>query len=186
MNVPADVNNTVNIIPRLPQETGTIKVQLKRRLKFKGSALSLNVRPNKILQAANWLVTNSSLYREEGLTLSNDKAATYNLNLLQNDTENQDCCDDNDQLSDTCSLEKAAKETEDFVDDWTEGDAGIPEGVTDTMLTATDFLEDTERAQIYNIAPGEGSVPLSIFRDRYSEELAYPGIFLRDQKMKTD
>ena len=50
VNVPADVNNTVNIIPRLPQETGTIKVQLKRRLKFKGSALSLNVRPDKILQ----------------------------------------------------------------------------------------------------------------------------------------
>ena len=144
VNIPADVNNTVNIIPRLPQETETIKVQLKRRLKFKGSALSLNVRPHKILQAANWLVTNSSLYREEGVTLSKDKAATYNLNLLQNDTENQDCCDDNDQLSDTCSLEKAAKETEDFVDDWMEGDAGIPEGVTDTMLTATDFLEDTE------------------------------------------
>ena len=36
-------------------------------------------------------------------------------------------------------------------------------GVTDTMLTATDFLEDNERAQIYNIAPEEGSVPLSIY-----------------------
>ena len=52
------------------------------------------------------------------------------------------------------------------LDDWTEDDAEIPVGVTDTMLTATDFLEDNERAQIYNIAPGEGSVPLSIFRDK--------------------
>ena len=138
VNAPADVNNTVNIIPRLPQETGTIKVQLKRRLKFKGSALSLNVRPDKILQAANWLVTNSSLYREEEVILSKDKAPTFNLNLLQNHTENQDCFDANDQLIDTCSLEKTGEETGDFADDWKENDAGIPEGVTDTMLTATD------------------------------------------------
>ena len=46
------------------------------------------------------------------------------------------------------------------------------------MLTATVFLEGSEWAQIYNIAPSERSVPLSIFRDKYSEELAYPGIFL--------
>ena len=67
-------------------------------------------------------------------------------------------------------------------------DAEIPAGVTDTMLTATDFLGDDEQQQIYNIAPGEGSVPLSIFRDKYSEELAYPGIFLgkRGQKINRD
>ena len=32
VNVTADVSNTVNLLPRLPQESGTIKVQLKRRL----------------------------------------------------------------------------------------------------------------------------------------------------------
>ena len=70
------------------------------------------------------------------------------------------------------------------LDDWTEDDAEIPAGVTDTMLTATDFLEDNERAQIYNIAPAEGSVPLSIFRDKYSEELAYPGIFVGQKRVE--
>ena len=54
------------------------------------------------------------------------------------------------------------------------------------MLTATGFLEDSERAQIYNIAPGERSVPLSIFRDKYSEELAYPGLFLGHKKSQND
>ena len=34
------------------------------QLQYKSSALSLNVRPNKILQAANWLATNSILYGE--------------------------------------------------------------------------------------------------------------------------
>ena len=50
-------------------------------------------------------------------------------------------------------------------DGWTEVDAEIPAGITDTMLTAADFLEDSERAQIYSIAPGEGNRPLSLFRD---------------------
>ena len=40
----------------------------------------------------------------------------------------------------------------------------------------------TVRQQIHNIAPGEGNRPLSIFRDQYSEELAYPGIFLGQKR----
>ena len=73
-------------------------------------------------------------------------------------------------------------------DEWSEGEAQIPPGVTDTMLTATDFLNDYERESIHNVAPGEGNRPLSIFRDKYSEELAYPGIFLgqKGQKIKKD
>ena len=54
------------------------------------------------------------------------------------------------------------------------------------MLTATGFLEGSERAQIYNIAPGKRSVPLSIFRDKYFEELAYPGIFLGQPRLEND
>ena len=46
------------------------------------------------------------------------------------------------------------------------------------MLTTTDFLEDSERQNTLNIALAEGNRPLSVFRDKYCEELAYPGIFL--------
>ena len=52
------------------------------------------------------------------------------------------------------------------------------------MLTATGFLEGSEQAQIYNIAPGKRSVPLSIFRDKYFEELAYPGIFVGQTRLE--
>ena len=54
------------------------------------------------------------------------------------------------------------------------------------MLTATGFIEGSERAKIYNLAPGETSVPLSIFKDKYSEELAYPGIFLSQKRPEND
>ena len=63
------------MLPRLPDETGTIKVNLKRRLQYKSSALSLNVRPHKVVQAANWLVNNSNLYKE---------GISFNQNWLDN------------------------------------------------------------------------------------------------------
>ena len=54
------------------------------------------------------------------------------------------------------------------------------------MLTATGFLEGSEQVQIYDITPYERSVPLSIFRDKYSEELAYPGIFFGPKNPEND
>ena len=53
VNVPADITTTASMLPRLPNETATIKVNLKRKLQYKSSALSLNVRPHKVMQAAN-------------------------------------------------------------------------------------------------------------------------------------
>ena len=46
------------------------------------------------------------------------------------------------------------------------------------MLTTANFVENDEQQHVLNVAPAEGSRPLSIFHDKYSEELAYPGIFL--------
>ena len=46
------------------------------------------------------------------------------------------------------------------------------------MLTSTDFVQDNDRQYILNLAPAEGSRPLSVFRDKFSEGMAYPEIFL--------
>ena len=165
VNVPADVNNTVNMLPRLPRESGTIKVQLRRRLEYKSSALSLNFRPNKILQAANWLATNSILYREHGISFTSDRAASYSTNLSQNEDKTVHVSQPNEQISGSEDINQ--------LDDWTEDGAEIP-------------AEDSERAQIYNIARGEGSVPFSIFRDKYYEELAYPAIFVGQKWLEND
>ena len=64
-------------------------------------------------------------------------------------------------------------------------EAEIPTGFTDTMLTPTHFLEDNERQHILNVARAEGNRPLSVFRDEYSEELAYRRIFLGQPQQET-
>lgn len=154
------------------------KDNLKRQLEYESSVLSLNVRPNKILQAANWLATNSILYKEQGIPLSTDRTTSYSTNLSQNESKTGDVSQPNEQIRGGEEINQ--------LDDWTEDDAEIPAGVTDTMLTAIDFLEDNQQAQIYNIAPEEGSVPLSIFRDKYSEGLAYPGIIIGQKRPEND
>ena len=55
--------------------------------------------------------------------------------------------------------------------DFSEDEAEIPARVTDTMLTATDFLDDSESQQIHHVAPGEGNRPLSALRDQFSDYL---------------
>ena len=64
-------------------------------------------------------------------------------------------------------------------DQWSEneGDQENDSGVLDTMLTSPDFLEDEERELQYILAPGPGRTPVSVFKDKYSEELAYPNIY---------
>ena len=182
-NVPAEVSDTVNMLPRLPSETGTIKVNLNRRLQYKSSALSLNVRPYKVVQAANWLISNSSLYRQEGLTLNQNWGTQCIYNCLIDDSN----IEDKNQLllqnvdkSGSCNIQTDTNCNEilESEDEWSEDEAEIPAGVTDTMLTKTDFIEDSETKYILSVAPDEGNKPLSIFRDQYSEELAYSGISL--------
>lgn len=81
---------------------------------------------------------------------------------------------DNDNLSENLNNQNESK------------DQQIPAGVTNTLFTATDFLEDNERQNILNVAPAEGNRPLSVFRDKYCEELAYPGIFLGQPRPDTE
>ena len=70
-------------------------------------------------------------------------------------------------------------------DQWSDDEAEIPAGVTDTMLTNTNFVEDNGSQCILNVAPGEGDKPSSILRDQYSEELAYI-LDKNNQKIKTN
>ena len=67
-------------------------------------------------------------------------------------------------------------------DDWSQDETEIPAGVTDTMLTPTDFVDDDERQHIYNVAPAEANRPLSVFSDQYSSEMSYPRIFLGQKR----
>ncbi len=67
VNVPADVNSTVSILPRPINESQTIPIKLKRCLGYKHHYQFQNVRPSKVLEAAQYLVRTSELFKNEGI-----------------------------------------------------------------------------------------------------------------------
>ena len=80
VNVPANVVNTVHVLPRLSNESGIIKVQLKRKLKYKSYMLSENIRPDKEFKAAKWLTENGRLFQKEKIVL-NEQWSDYGFTL---------------------------------------------------------------------------------------------------------
>ena len=149
----------------------TCKIQLKRRLQCKRSALTLNIRPNEVMETAAWLVNTSPLYQDQGITV--DESWMHEVRNSLDET-NMTPVISNDENSQT--IENSVE------DEWSKDETEIPAGVTDTMLTPPDYVDNSERQQIYNVAPEEGNTPLSVFRDLYTEEMAYPGTFLGQKR----
>ena len=106
VNVPADVTHPVSMLPRLPSETGTIKVNLKRNLRYKSSALSLNVRPHNVVEAADWLMTNSSLYKDEGIGFNPQRINQYIEEIVLNENVDNNVCNDNSDTVESDELDK--------------------------------------------------------------------------------
>ena len=59
INVPVDIQPSVNCLSRPVDETFTIAIQLKKKLSYKKLDFKENVRPLRVLTALNWLVNNS-------------------------------------------------------------------------------------------------------------------------------
>ena len=203
--------------------------------------MSQNVRPYKVREAAEYLVTHGKLFKDQGIVfdtnwapdngeLNNDNEideANQNepesyIDSRVNDIPNEPqpgCSHWNDSLNDTdredesdnregqmdfgvtirgdeieidlepqnvhqketqnSEREKQNHITENDDEQWSdnEDDQENYSGVLDIMLTSPDFLEDEERDLQYILAPGQGRTPVSVFKDKYSEELAYPNIY---------
>ena len=307
VNVPCDTVNTFQVLPHTGSEHQTIQVKIKRDLKYTNHVMSQNVRPYKVREAAEYLVTHGKLFKDQGISfnetwaendeLSNDDDITE-ASMLQVDTnvgepyingrvifgDNTDepqpgCSNLNDSLNLSviegqrefgtkitvdepqpgCShwdgslsdavrgeqmgfvtvTESATKnddgngiegviefrvitgegdeieielepqnvpgqerqekngpisdrEKQDHIfmaenddEQWSENedDQENNSGVLDTLLTSPDFLEDEERELQYVLAPGQGRTPVSVFKDKYSEELAYPNIYCGQSRL---
>ena len=71
VNVPSDVSSTVHCLPRSLSESQTIPIKLKRRLSYKHHYQFQNVGPQRVLDAAKYLVETSDLFKDEGIEVQN-------------------------------------------------------------------------------------------------------------------
>jgi len=78
VNVPADVNSTVNVLPRPVNESQTIPIKLKRCLSYKHYYQFQSIRPCKVSEAAKYLVRTSKLFQNEGVQVADNWLNTLN------------------------------------------------------------------------------------------------------------
>ena len=130
------------MLPRLPNETGTIKVNLKR-LQYKSSALSLNVRPQNVAEAAKWLVNNGNLYKEDDISFNDTWLEAYPIVFDASQHENDELTKASpDRIE--CNTENIncgtyfnkTQQTHDDKDQWSEDEVEIPAGVTDHYVNS--------------------------------------------------
>jgi hypothetical protein len=69
VNVPSDVNNTVRQWSSMLDDSEIIAVKIKRKLCYKHHVSYEKVRPNKVKEAAKWLVQNRPLFKSEGIVV---------------------------------------------------------------------------------------------------------------------
>ena len=99
VNVPIDVPKTVTLLPRCLNDTETVALKLKRKLKYKTSTHFENVRPGKIFAAAKWLTQHGELYKEEGIKLDESwfKPEWENRDTVAIQPQESDVDDSNDK-----------------------------------------------------------------------------------------
>ena len=197
VNVPSDINSTIQCLSRPINESQTIPIKLKRHLSYKHHHQFQNVRPKKVLDAAKYLVDTSDLFKSEGIEVQNtwlddmalqssaqedwsefvlntptsaDHFQTHE-NVANNET--LEACQNNISTTDVDNHSNE-KDNCDVGDSWCEVDEH-PAGVTDTLLQEPDVAENVDK--IMSFAPGEGNKPLGIFMDKDSEYLSFSTIF---------
>lgn len=72
VNVPVDIQPTINSQPRRLDENITIPVKLKRKLSFQHSYCHENIRPTKVLIALHWLMNNSAFYQNSNINIDDN------------------------------------------------------------------------------------------------------------------
>ena len=173
VNVPIDVEKTVNQLPRTFQQSQTIQLQLFRKRSFSKPYLYETIRPNLVVEAARYL-SDTDLFKDQKVVLSKDwvvsvseKNGDANFIVNPND-EPSDLNTDQGSLVEIDNLDDLVKELNDW--DETKDDLPINPGSLDTLLVSNENI-------LLKLAPGEGRKPLSLAKDEFIEELAYPCVF---------
>lgn len=163
VNVPADINKTVRLLPRTIDDNDTVFIKLKRRLSYQHTVAQEMVRPNRVLDAVRFLVK-TRLFQSEGIDIDPNWSYEMQFNQVDENTEDE-------------SLNESDSDSH-----WTEdgNTENHPSGNTDTVLNPITFRE---YSKVLNIAPGDGSTPLGLYEDINSEFLSFPAIYCGETRL---
>ena len=184
INVPVDIQPTINCLPRPMDDNFTVAIQLKKKLSYKTVDFKENVRPLRVLTALHWLMNNSKLYKNSGIVIDDDwfqevteSAEETVREFLGNSRESTN---DNNSVENKKQEESTSKQDTDAPadydsDHYSEVDAIDHVGNIDTLVDDADI--DNKCDKVFTFAPGEGQHPLILYNDKDAEYLCFPSIF---------
>ena len=184
INVPVDIQPTINCLPRPMDENFTVAIQLKKKLSYKTVDFKENVRPLRVLTALHWLVNNSEFYKNSGIAVNDNwhqevtECAEETVKEFLEVTTEETSSQKKNQINKDASLTAANDwtETEGYDSDhYSEIDANDQVGNVDTLVDDADI--ENKYDQVFTFAPGEGQHPLSLYLDKDAEYLCFPSIF---------
>ena len=184
INVPVDIQPTINCLPRPMDDNFTVAIQLKKKLSYKTVDFKENVRPLRVLTALHWLMNNSKLYKNSGIVIDDDwfqdvtesaeETVREFLGVSREQTNDKHSMD-NEKQEQTTSKKDTDAPTDYDSDHYSEIDANDHVGNIDTLVDDADI--DNKCDKVFTFAPGEGQHPLSLYNDKDAEYLCFPSIF---------
>ena len=189
IKVPVDIQPTVNSLPRPMDENFTVAIQLKKKLSYKKIDFKKkNVRPMRVLTALHWLLTNSDMYENSGITVDNNwfQAVTESAEdtvreFLEEPVQNtnpdinvNNPVLDEDKTLPSVPLERKTGDGYES-DVFSEVDSNERVGNVDTLVDDANIGSIFD--QVLTFAPGEGRHPRSLYQDTDAKYLCFPTIF---------
>ncbi|XP_065304810.2 uncharacterized protein [Dermacentor albipictus] len=155
VNVPINVDTTVQMLPRDVEEDQALCVHIKRRMIYKSVYIRGMVKKTELLP---WLVflEKSTLYRYYGIRISREKA---------------------DKLCD--KVVEPSDENAERIDDPVDHHNPMETALAMSLGQQTLIIDDSN---VLVVAPGEGITPVSIVYDQHAEELSFPQIYLGEPR----
>ena len=148
--VKADIENTVNCLPRLPTDESLIRVKLKRRLQYKGHQMCQDINPSKVRNALTWLKANNPLFED------------IEIDFEEFNEMDHDQLVHNDQPSDESSSEEESEQEIGTDEAQDEDDVTNTSAPLYSFLHPVDFTQyiaDKHDDTILSLAPGEDNSP---------------------------
>ena len=173
VNVPARLNKACELFPRLADEIELVEFKLKRKICYKSHYMHMKINPNAIMKGLLWLKLHNKEYADINVNVNWEQYADDNqaMAILMGK------CAGPDVMNDSCIDEDLEKDEERLEKEFQADQIAADENVETTILPMSSCIQPEDSGGIFSLAPGEGSIPVSVLHDDKMEVLAFPNLF---------
>ena len=159
-HLPIEIGKVISTLPQSLDQCETIAIKLKHRLCYKNSVFSENVRPQKKIDALQYLLRTSELYKQHNINIDPEWLQTFSNTTDEHEDEEDLHITNNNNVNNSSDDEVNNSEEE-------------PNAPSINTLVTDNTIDPNK--DILCIAPAEGQKP--IFTDEDTEYLCFPTIF---------